>query len=153
MRCNAGINPEILCDQHLIAEQSELLIVDGMLRKYNFQMKAKIPPAMTLNKGHILFWTDKILYLHKRHNEIKNEIINRKFKVTDKEFKLDEYPEHLLNDWRPSNRDSDILKTRIVEKIHAKGDKLFWRYRGKYIDSVSMPNYINTLTTSPLYYV
>lgn len=153
MRCNAGINPEILCDQHLIAEQSELLIVDGMLRKYNFQMKAKIPPAMTLNKGHILFWTDKILYLHKRHIEIKKEIINRKFKVTNKEFKLDEYPEYLLNDWRPSTRDSDILKTRIIEKIHAKGDKLFWRYHGKYIDSANMPNYINTLTTSPLYYV
>lgn len=153
MRCNAGIEPNVLLDQHLIAEQSELLIVDGMLRKNKFKMKSKIPNEFTLGKGHILFWTDKILYLHKRLIEIKEEIIRRGYKVTDKEFILDDYPDELLNDWRPSNDASEIVKNRIAEKILAKGDKIFWRYCGLYIDSKDIPLYINRLATVPLYYV
>lgn len=152
MRCNAGINPSILCDQHLMAEQSELLIVDGMLRRYNFQMKSP-PKEFTLGKGHILFWTDKILYLHKRHQEIKKEIKNRGYKVSDKSFILNDYPPHLLCDWHPTQHSAQELKSRITEKMLAKGNKLFWRFRGEYIDFRYMPAYINKLQSTPIYYV
>jgi deoxyribonuclease (pyrimidine dimer) len=152
MRCNSGIHPSILLDQHLLAEQSEILMIPGVLKRNNWQYKTKMPSIYTLGKGHMTFWNNKLLYLRNRHDEIKKEVHRRGFKVTDLAIDIDEYPRELVNDWRPCMQDSQIVRLRIAEKILAK-DKLFWRYEGRYIDFVALESYINQLNTAPLYYV
>lgn len=152
MRCNSGIHPSLLVDQHLMAEQSEILMIPGVLKKNNWQYKTKMPLKYTLGKGHMTFWNNKLLYLRKRHDEIKKEVARRGFKVTDLCVDIDEYPKDLVNDWRPCIEDSLIVRKRIAEKIIAK-ENLFWRYEGRYIDSAALTAYINEIINAPLHYV
>lgn len=152
MRCNCGVPPEILVDQHLIAEQVELLMIPGVLVKNNWIYKTKMPDQLVLGTGHMTFWYNKLLYLYKRHEEVKKEVIRRGFKPTDLSIEIDKFPKDFVNDWRPTMRDSQILRGRICERLEAK-EKVFWRYSGQYIDLPSIPMYINTIKDSPLHYV
>jgi deoxyribonuclease (pyrimidine dimer) len=152
MRCNSGIHPSLLVDQHLLAEQSEILMIPGVLKRNNWQYKTKMPAKYTLGTGHMTFWNNKLLYLRKRHDEIKKEVARRGFKVTILCVDIDDYPKNLVNDWRPSIEDSLIVRNRITEKMIVK-DKLFWRYEGRYIDSAALNVYINQLINAPLHYV
>lgn len=151
-RVNSGVSPTFLADQHLIAEQVELLMIPGALKKRNWTFKSDIPKKLVLGKGHMTFWYNKLLYLHRRHEEVKKEVARRGFKVTDLSFDLDNYPRELLNDWRPTMEDSQLIRIRIAERIKAK-NKIFWRYNGNYIDLPDLEHYINALITSPLHYV
>jgi deoxyribonuclease (pyrimidine dimer) len=152
MRCNTGVLPSMLLDQHLLAEQVELLMIPGMLKKNSWIIRNKIPANFTLGKGHMTFWYDKLLYLHKRHVEIKKEVARRGFKVTDAELDLKNYPPELVNDWRPSYQDSNIIRERIIEKITAKKNN-FWRYERNYLDLENVTKYIEKIKKSPLHYV
>jgi deoxyribonuclease (pyrimidine dimer) len=146
MRCNCGFAPMYLADQHLIAEQCELLMICGMLRKNNYQPKSPIPAQFKLGTGHMLFWVDKLIYLKRRHEAVKEEVGKRGFKITDKEIVLSEFPKKFCNDWQPSMRDSQILRERLVWKIEQK--PTIWRYWRKSI--VNINNYIKTIKTSKL---
>ena len=68
------IHPKSLADQHLIAEYDEILMLLGYVRRY--PKKENIPEKYTLGKGHIKFFKDKLLYLKKRHELIKEEMKN-----------------------------------------------------------------------------
>jgi deoxyribonuclease (pyrimidine dimer) len=81
MRCNVGINPIYLADQHLVAEFRELPIVLGQMKHLKFQFKSTIPEQFTLGTGHISFFRNKLGYLHNRWNKIKNEMKRRGFKT------------------------------------------------------------------------
>ena len=60
-----------LFDQHLMAEYREITMVPAALnRTLNSKRgldKKKIPKKYTLNKGHVYFFYNKGLYLHKRY--------------------------------------------------------------------------------------
>jgi deoxyribonuclease (pyrimidine dimer) len=144
MRCNAGINPIYLADQHLIAEQGELMIVIGTLKKNNFINKTPIPPKFKLGTGHITFWYDKLLYLQKRLDALKHEVACRGFKIMDREIELDGVPKKFINDWTPTLEDSKIVRERIVEKMKAK-PLGFWRYYSSKIIENSDSFYENLL--------
>jgi deoxyribonuclease (pyrimidine dimer) len=148
MRCNCGVNPIILTDSWLIAEQVELLMIGGMLRKNNYQPKSEIPDTFRLGKGHMLFWVNKMKYLKRRHEEVKNEVARRGFKVTDKEINLEEFLTTFCNDWEPSQRDTDILRERLIWKLNNKPN--IWRYERKYVD---ISGIIDKLNSSELFYV
>lgn len=126
MRCNCGVDPKLLTDQWLIAEQVELLMLPGMLRRLNYKPRSPIPEKFTLGKGHMLFWVDKLKYLRHRHDEIKKEVSRRGFKVTDREIDLSEFPEKFINDWKPTLEDSMILRERLIWKLNRK--PIMWRY-------------------------
>ena len=66
------IPPRKLADQHLIAEYNEILMLLGYVRKY--PMTEEIPKNYCLGKGHIKFFKNKLLYLKKRHENLKNEM-------------------------------------------------------------------------------
>jgi len=135
MRCNTGAAPIYLPDNMLIAEQVELLMIGGMLRKNNYQPKSSIPPTFKLGIGHMLFWVNKMKYLKRRHTEVKKEVARRGFKVTDKEIDLNEFPEEFIQDWSPSLRDTTILRERLVWKL--KNKPTIWRYERKYVDNIN----------------
>lgn len=127
------IHPKKLADQHLVAEYNEILMLLGYVTRYPeikiIKGKSEIPENYTLNKGHMLFFKDKLKYLKKRHEQIKKEMKKRRFKM-DVTIDLKKYPKSLHNDWKPKQRDILIIKERLIWKINKKPK--YYRYYGKY---------------------
>lgn len=149
MRCNVGINPLYLSDQHLIAESVELTMIVGYLKRVNFEPRSEVPSNFVLGKGHIVFFSDKLLYIKNRLEIINREMVRRTFKPNTY-INLDEIPAHLHNDWKPSAKDTVLVRARIEEKINAKETPMFWRYVGCYLDTNVL---IDRMKSSPLHYV
>lgn len=139
MRCNTGINPVHLADQHLIAEYRELPMVIGSLRYNDWRIKTPIPNKLSLGKGHLNFWKDKLLYLRHRHNYIKKEMIVRGFKCDALTIDLSYIDSIFCHDWKPEYEDSKILRNRIIEKFEMK--PLWYRY---YRNPISDPEEFKT---------
>ena len=108
------INPKSLSDQHLIAEYDEILMLLGYVRKY--PDADNIPKNFCLGKGHIRFFKDKLVYLKKRHELIKKEMVKRGFKA-EKSINLREFSKKLMNGWKPRKKDIKTIKKRLKEKI------------------------------------
>ena len=114
-----------LTDQHLIAEYREITMVPAALKrtlnsKAGFSKK-NIPTRFTLNTGHVYFFYDKGLYLHKRYNELVKEMVSRGFNPDFKRiFPKDIFPSELFNDWIPSSEEQELVRDRITEKIAMK---------------------------------
>ena len=117
------IHPKKLADQHLIAEYNEILMLLGSLRKQG--IKSAIPNNYVLGKGHINFFKNKLLYLQKRHELIKLEMLKRNFE-TNVTIKLNEFEKELKNDWKATKKDFAIIKNRLIEKINKKPN--YYRY-------------------------
>lgn len=127
------IHPKKLADQHLVAEYNEILMLLGYVERHPeikiVNGKSEIPEEYTLNKGHMKFFKNKLKYLKKRHEIIKKEMRNRKFK-TDVTINLKKYPKNLCNDWTPKEKDFLIIKERLIWKINKKPK--YYRYYGEY---------------------
>ena len=83
MRCNI-ILPAFLTDQHLIAERRELRMILPLLEKRSVTRNSvvgKIPKNYTLGKGHVKFFTNKLLFLFDRYMELTSECKKRGFNV------------------------------------------------------------------------
>lgn len=119
------ISPEILADQHLIAEYNEILMLFGHVKKY--PEAEDIPEKYVLGRGHITFFKDKLLYLKKRHELLRQEMRRRGFNANVR-IELDDYPEKLHNDWSPGIEDYKVIGKRLKQKIAAKPD--YYRYEG-----------------------
>jgi len=81
-RINSDIDPKQLMDQHLMAEYRELPMVLSSLRRSlrtqsEREILKKIPPRFTLNKGHVLFFYNKLTFLKDRYTRIVDELLNR----------------------------------------------------------------------------
>ena len=111
------IKPSSLSDQHLIAEYNEILMLLGYVRRY--PSISDLPEKYCLGKGHIRFFKDKLLYLKKRHELIKEEMRRRGFR-TGKTISLREFPLKMRNDWKPKKDDKDLIKRRIIERLKRK---------------------------------
>lgn len=111
------INPRNLMDQHLVAEYNEILMLLGHVR--NSVKLETIPRNYTLGRGHINFFKNKLLYLKKRHEFLKEEMKTRGFKPS-KRINLEEFPGYLVNDWVPDYHDKRLIKSRLIEKVEKK---------------------------------
>lgn len=131
MRVNL-INPIFLTDQHLIAELNEInMITQAFYRSYRSKNGIhSIPKKFTLNTGHVKFFYDKGLYLHKRYNALKQEALKRGFNIREI-FKNYFYwiDEKYCNDWKEREEDKEIIKERIQQKISLKPE--WYRYYRK----------------------
>lgn len=148
MRCNVGVNPQILSDQHLIAEYRELLMVYGNLRMNDFRLKTKINDIFSLNSGHLNFFKNKFKYLNRRWDGLVSEMKNRNFQ-TNLTFPDYTHLESLfINDWVPSKEDSLIIRNRIKEKILMK--PTWYRFNHKNLRNDDLENYFQNLFDSPI---
>lgn len=120
------IDPKSLADQHLIAEYDEILMLIGYVRRYPDIKPNSIPKNYTLNKGHMMFFKDKLLYLKNRHEKLKTEMRSRGF-ATNMTINLKEFPKDLCNDWKPNAADKKIIKERIMTKLELKPE--YYNYR------------------------
>ena len=64
MRCNCGINPKNLSDEHLFTESRELKMLPSLFKKVGIKSINKVPAEFTLGRGHILFFLYKSIYIH-----------------------------------------------------------------------------------------
>ena len=116
------IPPSELTDQHLIAEYREILMVPASLKRTLISKcglkKERISKNYTLNLGHVYFFYDKGMYLSKRYQELILEMKARGMKPNSKRiFPDDIFTSELFNDWKPNDKDFDIIRERIAERI------------------------------------
>ena len=127
------VEPRELSNQHLMAEYREIFMVGSSLQRSlkspNFSVN-RIPKEFTLNKGHVMFFYDKGKYLHNRYRLLRKELLRRGFKIdVNRTFKVEQWKEELYNDWKPSDKDLEIIRQRIQEKIDTKPDWYVWHER------------------------
>jgi deoxyribonuclease (pyrimidine dimer) len=87
-----------------------------------------IPPKYVLGKGHIKFFKNKLLYLSKRHEIIKEEMRNRGFQTRIKIILLPEYEDY-NKDYIPTPEAIQEIKERIIWKLGLKPS--YYRYYGE----------------------
>ncbi len=121
------VEPSELYDQHLVAEYRETLMVPAALRrslrrKTPLDPNKEIPKTFTLNKGHVKFFYDKLLYLKKRYNRLVEEMKARGMSPDpNRTFPdLEEFPEWCRGDWSPSLQELKIIRQRIIERVNEK---------------------------------
>lgn len=135
------VDPPELTDQHLIAEYREIRLLCANLTrtlkcKGGFQEK-KVPTEFTLNSGHCYFFYNKGKYIHDRYDSLRGEMFKRGFEPQH-EFPKELWPDHLYNDWTPSERDKNIVRERIALRISQRPN--WYRHKGKRIDESQRPD-------------
>ena len=116
-RINVAIPPAELTTRHLIAEHREIKRIPNVVSRGRYNMKST-PSEFTLGKGHVAFFYNKLLYLKKRYEELYQECKNRNFNVSYYGDAWNDVPNHLMNDYTPTERDEQIIRQRIAEKLN-----------------------------------
>lgn len=118
------VNPSDLTNEWLLAEFRELPRIVNELEKHPTRFKlADIPSNYTLNTGHMKFFRNKLLFLAKRHREIRKELkrrgiaCNKRIKV-ELFYLSDTIKKQALNDWTPHSDDHSVL----IERLQARFD-------------------------------
>ena len=155
MRCNVGVDPRLLVDQHLVAESVELKMVTGMMR-HRFNKGHKVgrsPETFRLSKGHMLFFTDKLGYLSERLQCVNKEMRRRGFKPGAPDY-IDpyEFGDAYSGNWKPSIADSNLIRDRLAEKMLAKPPG-FWRMDKDYLFDDELDGVIAAIYNSKAYHV
>ncbi len=143
-RINANITPANLIDQHLLAEYREMVRVPSAVKKYCISGKKipKIPVDFKLGTGHVLYFYNKLHFLHKRFVSIKNELTKRTIanNMSDEMFiDIDPIYYNDLQDGELVNANQLIVE-RIIERINKMKDPP--RYNGKQISKEEAINLI-----------
>lgn len=113
-RVSVGFSHQ-LCDKHLNKERIEVLRIPNKIKARKY--KSKPIEKFTLNKGHELSLVNKIGYLKKHYEALTAEAIKRGFNPTDYSDAFNDIPEHLMNDYEPSEYDRQIVRERITERL------------------------------------
>ena len=136
MRINV-IPPELLTDNHLIAEYRESKMATYYYVRSAASSKgidpARIPSEYTLGKGHAYFWFDKMLFLKKRFDSICAEMRNRGFQCNHDKLNFDGIPESAFGDYEVTMKDIVLNLHRILIRIAKQPD--WYRYRGQKVEN------------------
>lgn len=151
-RVNLGVSPQYLSDQHLIAEAVEITMITGSFKKHGFKVMSPIPKTFNLGTGHINFFKNKLVYLKRRLNAVKEELQTRGITHTA-DFNISDFPEKFHGDYTPTFQDTVIIRSRIKDRlinpILAKPG--FHKYKKTKIDDISA--WAEKMVKSPVYYV
>lgn len=125
------VNPMCLYDQHLVAEYREIsripsAIIKQLKTKGTFDILSDIPSTYTFGKGHVKFFYDKLLFIKKRHDALKEEGRKRGMSLDTITIDLAGIPKPFLNDYTPDSYAINTNLKRINEKISLKPG--FYRY-------------------------
>ncbi len=156
MRCNVGVNPKYLTDQWLIAEYRELPMVVGSLRVNGWKLKSEALKRFDLGKGHINWFKNRLLYLFRRHEEVKKEMIVRGFKCDVLSIIKEPGSESFWNDWNPNMEDSMKIRQRLEEKILNNNNNrpvTWWRYNGVNLTPETVNSYLELIQKGEMYFV
>jgi len=115
-RINIGIPVEELCKEHLLAEHREIKRIPNCIKKGRYSMKGQ-PKEFTLGEGHVKFFYDKLMYLYERYIELYDRCISVGLNVTAYHEAFYDLPKELFNNYIPTDRDREIVRERIAERI------------------------------------
>lgn len=118
-----------LSDQHLIAEYRELPRV--IKQKIDI---SKAPEKYCLGKGHVKWAKKHSLFCLDRYNQLCNEMAYRNFNISYGAWTLEEFycmqpPESIILSYKPNEKDIELSRSRIIEKIKQKPDWYRWTNR------------------------
>lgn len=117
-RISVAVRAIELCDSHLNKERIELLRIPNAIKSGKAKVNlAKTPKTFTLGTGHVVFFYPRLKYLHKRYNELTEECVRRKVKVTDYSDAFEGLPENLYNDYEETSADRTLLVERVNERL------------------------------------
>lgn len=114
------IPPNELCDQHLLAEHRELTRIPNHIVKKEGKVPLSTLTSYTLGKGHVTFFRDKLLFLYQRYKSLHQECLNRGSSVTNRWPASVKNYFHLWNNYKITEQDNTVNKTRINEKMPLK---------------------------------
>ena len=126
------VRPSELSDQHLVAEYREIFMVGSALQRSIKsrtweRTKEQLPKEFTLNIGHVKFFYNKGKYLHKRYLDIIDEMKSRGMAPNpERKFKKEQWPIELYQDCEPKEKDIELIRKRIQEKINQKPTWYRW---------------------------
>ena len=143
-RINANIDPYYLCDQHLIAEYREIVRIPNCVRKdITKNLARQLPKQFKLGSGHVLYFYNKIRFLHKRFNKLRNEMRKRNIQcnLSDNMFLYDDlkpfYNDIHSNELLDANME---VCGRITERVETMKKQLTY-----YGEKMSKQDYIKTI--------
>lgn len=120
----AGINTKQLHGEYVELPRAFVVVRDRVTSGKGVDPR-EIPDRYTLNKGHVLFFANKLLYLLHRYEAICVELVKRGFKLNPRllqaEFSM--IPEQYWNDWEPDERDHLINEARIQEALRSMKER------------------------------
>ena len=133
MRCNCGINPKNLTDEHLFAESRELKMLPSLFKRVGNNSINKVPKEFTLGRGHMLFFLYKSIYTLNRYHLVLSECHKRNISVNDESYRWDIYQNFAnISNYQETGKEKQILINRISEKIK-NSPKEYFHYNHKRI--------------------
>ena len=114
-----------LCDKHLLKERIEVLRIPNKIKAGKY--KSKPIDKFTLNTGHELSLMNKVLFLRKHYEALTEESIKRGFNPTDYSDAFKDIPQHLMNDYTPTEYDIQIVRERITERLKTMKNLKYYR--------------------------
>ena len=115
-RINAGILPQRLSNQHLLAEHREIKRIPNLITKGRYNLEGQ-PEKFCLGTGYVKFFYDKLGYLFARYQSIYQECKRRGFQVQDWSGAWESVPPSLMNGWIPEG----WVTQRVEERIRERG--------------------------------
>lgn len=125
-RINSGIMPAHLTDQHLMAEYREMVRIPNAVARQHLEGRdvlRAVPDTYRLGTGHVRYFYDKIRHLHRRFNDIREELLDRGYSLNmdDDMFRIfSENPEMRLLYYHDGVDDmlaASVVKPRIIERV------------------------------------
>lgn len=116
MRCNCGIDPKNLTDEHLFAESRELKMIPSLFKRIGMGSLSKAPKRFKLGDGHMLFLTYKPTYTLRRYKMVLEECVRRGMHVQDESCRWEIYGA-LGGDFEETDRERKMLIDRISEHV------------------------------------
>lgn len=121
-RINCGIPPQELNNKHLFAELREMKRIPNCILKGRFNLENQ-PKEFTLGTGHVKFFYDKLVYLKNRNDELYKECLQRGINASDYSESyskaIETFPA-FANDYKPTEKDREIIRQRIKERLQNK---------------------------------
>lgn len=116
------VNVKELNNQHLFSEWREMPRMVSYLHKSLNSKRGftieQIPKEYILGQGHIKFFYDKFLFLHKRHIEITKELLNRGYKLNYLSSDIFKTVDKIwYNDYIPTTKAIHLNMQRINERL------------------------------------
>lgn len=118
---------ETLCDQHLLAEYTELApVVLNVVNGKQRNLKGA-PQHYKLNTGHVLFFRNKLKYLINRYDQLVAELLERGYTINYPTLRNQVTPDNqqelaiYLNDYQPTQAAVEENVERIVERLNSMG--------------------------------
>lgn len=111
------IDPQELCDQHLLAEHRELTRIPNDIVKRNGIVPLSKEKAYLLGQGHVTFFRDKLLFLKNRYDALHQECLDRGFNVSYRWPEDAALFQNLWNDYTVTENDLKLNLIRVQERM------------------------------------